>query len=125
MLFDTDVLIWAERGNLKASFVIENTDKRQISLQTYLELLQGANNAQQHHVIKAFLSEFNFEILPFTENIGHRAAIYIEEYSLSTGLRAGDALIAATAMEYSVVLMSANKKHFKSIKNLSFKPFVP
>lgn len=125
MLFDTDVLIWAERGNLKASFVIENTPKRQISLQTYLELLQGANNAQQHHVIKAFLSEFNFEILPFTENIGHRAAIYIEEYSLSTGLRAGDALIAATAMEYSVVLMSANKKHFKSIKNLSFKPFVP
>lgn len=125
MLFDTDVLIWVERGNLKASLVVENADERKISLQTYLELLQGAINTRQQNVIKAFLAEFNFEVLPLTENIGHRAAIYIEEYSLSMGLRAGDALIAATAIEHNLLLTSANKKHFKPIKNLSFKVFIP
>lgn len=125
MLFDTDVLIWVERGNPKASLVVENADERSISLQTYLELLQGANNARQQSLIKDFLRQFNFKILPLTENIGHRAAIYIEEYSLSVGLRAGDALIAATATEHNLLLVSANKKHFKPIKNLSFKMFVP
>jgi hypothetical protein len=43
---------------------------------------------------KDFLGEFNFEILSLTENIGHRAAIYIEEYSLSSGLRARERITA-------------------------------
>ena len=31
MIFDTDVLIWAARGNVKASKAIENSPKRQFS----------------------------------------------------------------------------------------------
>jgi len=90
-----------------------------------MELLQGAQNKEQHAYIKDFLAEFNFEILSLTENIGHRAAIYIEEYSLSSGLRAGDAIIAATATEHHFELMTSNVKHFRTIRDLKLKPFKP
>ena len=76
-------------------------------------------------IIKSFISEFNFGILPLAENIGHRAAIYIEQYSLSTGMRAGDAIIAATAVENNIPLVTANKKHFKDIAGLELKIFTP
>ncbi len=34
---------------------------------------------------KGFLKENGFEVLPLTENIGQRAAVYVEEYSLGSG----------------------------------------
>ena len=80
---------------------------------------------KQHHVIKEFLKTFGFQILPLSENIGYRASVYIEEYSLSSGLRAGDAIIAATAVENSMVLATGNRKHFKPIKDLSLRVFRP
>jgi hypothetical protein len=49
----------------------------------------------------------------------------IEEYALSNGLRAGDAIIAATATENSLTLLSSNAKHFKAIKELRLKIFKP
>jgi predicted nucleic acid-binding protein len=66
-----------------------------------------------------------FIVLPFTENIGHRASIYIEEYTLSSGLRSADAIIAATAVDNNLALMSSNRKHFRTIKELNFKKFTP
>ena len=64
-------------------------------------------------------------MLPLTENIGHRAAIYIEEYSLSSRLGAADAIIAATATENNMTLVTGNEKHFKQIKGLKLKIFKP
>ncbi len=125
MIFDTDIFIWAQRGNVKAAKCLEGASTRLLSIQTYMELLQGAQNKEQHAYIKDFLAEFNFEILSLTENIGHRAAIYIEEYSLSSGLRAGDAIIAATATEHHFELMTSNVKHFRTIRDLKLKPFKP
>ena len=90
-----------------------------------MELLQSAKNRQQHSYIKDFLASFGFLVLPFTENIGHRALIYIEEYTLSYGLRTGDAIIAATAAENNMTLVSSNAKHFKPIKELKLKVFKP
>jgi predicted nucleic acid-binding protein len=49
--------------------------------------------------------------------------IFIEEYGLASGLRAGDALIAATATENSVTLTSGNGKHFKPIHGLRLRVF--
>ncbi|RME29708.1 MAG: hypothetical protein D6800_02445 [Candidatus Zixiibacteriota bacterium] len=60
-----------------------------------------------------------------TENIGHRAAVYIEEYALSSGLRAGDSLVAATAVEYGLPLASSNRKHFRAIQELDLRVFRP
>lgn len=125
MLFDTDILIWVQRGNHLAAALVEKEEKRCISVLTYMELLQGAREKRQHEYILDFLHEFNFQILPLSENIGHRAAIYIEEYSLPHGLRAGDALIAATATENGVTLCTTNVKHYRPIKELKLKVFKP
>jgi predicted nucleic acid-binding protein len=125
MLFDTDIFIWVQRGHKKALDLMEQTEERYLSVQTYLELLQNAQNKDQHRQTKDFLKTFDFKILPFTENIGHRACIYIEEYTLSTGLRAGDGIIAATATENSLPLVTWNAKHFKAIKELRLKIFKP
>lgn len=118
MLFDTDVLIWVQKRNSKAIDLVDNATSRYISLQTYMELFQCARNKNEHKIIRDFLQDFNFIVLPFTELIGHRAAIYIEEYTLSCGLRAGDAIIAATALEENLVLCTSNSKHFKDIKDI-------
>ena len=125
MIFDTDIFIWAERGNEKAAKLMEKTEEKFLSIQTYMELLQCAKNKTQHKHVKDFLSSFGFIVLPLTENIGHRASIYVEEYTLSSSIRSGDAIIAATAVENNMTLSSSNVKHFKVIKELKLKAFKP
>ena len=125
MIFDTDIFVWTQRGNEKAAKLMEKAQDKYLSVQTYMELLQCAKNKTQHKHIKDFLSSFGFTALPLTENIGHRASIYIEEYTLSSNLRSGDAIIAATAVENNLPLVSSNVKHFKAIKELQLKVFKP
>ncbi len=125
MLFDTDILIFVQHGHTRAAKTVEDSTQRCISVQTYMELLQDAQNKKQHTLILDFLKKFNFEVLPLSENIGKRAAIYVEEYSLSHNVRAGDAIIAATAVENNLTLSTANNKHFKPIKELSLFVFKP
>jgi len=123
VIFDTDIFIWVQQGNSRAARLIDDDEQRFLSLQTYLELLQGAKNKQQQDHTRSFLKDFGFQVLPLTENIGHRAAIYIEEYALSHGMWAGDAIVAATAAEHDMTLCTGNGKHFKQIKDLSLKLF--
>lgn len=125
MIFETDMLIWVQRGNARAARWVDRADHRCISLQTYLELMEQTTSKQQHKRVPSFLSDFDFSILPLTEAIGYRAAVYIEEYSLGHGLRAGDAIVAATAVENHQVLVSGNVKHFRAIKELQLKAFRP
>ena len=133
MIFDTDVLIWYLRGSVAAAAAIDDASDRAISLVTLMELLQRANSKREAHQIKGFLKEFCFEPLPLSlsfslslslsERIGYRASIYVEEYALSHGTGAADALVAATAVEENRVLLSGNIKHFKCIKDLQLTTF--
>jgi predicted nucleic acid-binding protein len=125
MLFDTDILIWFFRGNAKAARALEDCDQRHISLVNYLELLQGARNKAEIKLIRGFLKDFGFVQLPLTENIGHRAAIYMEEYCLRVQLCPADALIAATAVENNLTLLTGNSRHYKCIGELELKTFRP
>ena len=125
MIFDTDIFIWVQRGNSKAAALIDGVKDRYLSVQTYMELLQCATDKQQQRLVKRFISDLNFSVLPLTENIGHRALVYVEEYGLSSGMRAGDAIIAATATENGMPLMTGNAKHFKVVKELELKLFKP
>ncbi len=125
MIFDTNIFIWVQRGNEKAAKLMEKTGEWFLSIQSYMNLSQCAKNKTWLKFTKDFLSDFGFVVLPLTENIGHRAAIYIEEFTLSSNLRAGDAIIAATASENNITLISSNSKHFKDIKDLKLKVFKP
>jgi len=124
-IFDTDILIWVQRKNPKAAKWVEKAEHRAISVQTYMELLQCATAPSQHQLIRDFLVAFRFQTLPFTENIGHRAAVYLEEYACHAGIRAGDAIIAATSVEHNALLITGNKKHFKCIKEIKTQYFTP
>jgi hypothetical protein len=77
MIFDTDIFIWAQRGNEKVVRLFEKEEEKYLSVQTYMELLQNAKNKTQHKYTKDFLTTLGFIVLPLTENIGHRASIYI------------------------------------------------
>jgi hypothetical protein len=125
VLFDTDIFIWVQRGNEKAALLMEKAAERYLSIQTYMELLQCATDKRQHRLVKQFVADFGFVVLPLTENIGHRALVYVEEYALSHGLRAGDAIIAATATENNLPLATGNAKHFRAIKELELRVFKP
>lgn len=125
MVFDTDILVWLKRGNAKADRFVHECDRRTISIQSYMELLQGATNKAQHVAIQGAIRDIGFEILPLNENIGHRALIYVEQFALSHHLWAGDAIIAATAVEFNLPLVTGNVKHFRSIADLRIIPFRP
>ena len=123
MIFDTDVLIWVFKGHEGAARIIERTDDRRISLVTYAELTQSARNRQEMREIKYFLKDHDFQTLPLTENIGHRASVYMEEYTLKSALYMADALIAATAVENHLTLCTGNRNHYRAINELNLKTF--
>ena len=125
MIFDTDVLVWVLRGSAKAAKAVDDAEARAVSVVTYMELLQGARDKGEVKAIKDFLADLHFRTLPLTENIGHRASIYMEEYGLSVAMTLADALIAATAIEAHEQLLTGNARHYKPIRELDLKRFRP
>ena len=115
MIFDTDVMIWAFRGNTKALDAIDAATERAISAVTYMELLQGVRNKQEMLSMKRFLSTLGFSILPVTANISSRAISIMENTALRSDLGVCDALIFATALDMGNTLLSGNAKHFKEV----------
>ena len=76
-------------------------------------------------MIKDFLRDFGFRTVPLSENIGHRAVIYVEQYALRSGLRVADALVAATSVESDMPLLSGDTRHYRAIAGLDFVAFKP
>lgn len=65
------------------------------------------------------------QVLPLTPAISDRCMSLIDEYALSHGLQAADALIAATALENGLTVLTANTKHFTPITGLKVEAFEP
>lgn len=63
------------------------------------------------------------DILPLTAAITQRAVNMMETLALSHGLQIADALIAATAIEHGLTLLSGNVKHFSSVEGLQIEHF--
>ena len=71
------------------------------------------------------LEKRSARLLPVTEAITLRATEPMESLTLSHGLQMGDALIAATAIEHQLPVLTANVKHFSPVASLTVEAFVP
>jgi len=125
MLIDTDVLIWAFRGNEKASDLLDNKPGFAISIVTYMELIQGARNRAEMQLIRKTLRFWDARIEQIDEAISSRAAFLVEEYSLSHSMEMADALIASAALSMGESLLTANDKHYRFIPDLELEIFRP
>lgn len=125
MLIDTDVLIWMTRGHMGAIARLQTISPWRISAVTYMELAQGRRNKQELERIRKGLTLSEAEIVPVSSAISERAMKLIDSYALSHGVQLGDALIAATALEHNLTVLTANTKHFGSIDSLRVEAFVP
>ena len=115
LLVDTDVLIWLLRGR----------DSAEAALVTYMELVQGVRNKTELRMLRRTVGLSGWRILPLTETVGQRAALYLESFGLSHGLRLADALIAATAVDAGDKLLTANAKHYRCVSDLALERFSP
>ena len=125
MIIDTDVLIWYLRGNEKAKIVVENNIPFSISVVTYMEIIQGMKNKDEFKIFQKQIQRWNIHIIQLSQEISSRAMFYIQEYFLSNSMMLADALIAATIVQNSEVLLTANDKHYRFIPNLDCKKFLP
>ena len=125
MLVDTDVLIWYMRGNDKALRAIEALDEFSMSVVTYIELVQGLRNKAELNTLRNFLQSQSVPVLHVIESISSTAMFLVEQHHFSHSLGFSDAIIAATAVSHGLPLMTANTKHYRVIKNLILKKFLP
>lgn len=125
MVVDTDVLIWYMRGNEKAYQLIENSNNFFISVITYMELVQGLRNKKELTQLRKALHAWKTQILYVSEEISAKAMFYVEQHFLSHSMQLADALIGTTAIAYGLPIITGNDKHYKGMKNLQIKKFVP
>jgi len=125
MILDTDVLIWYMRGNKKAYDFIAKLGEFNISVITYMELVQGLRNKNELNSLRKALHIWNSKILYISEEISAKAMFLVEQHYLSHSLQLADALIGSTALYYGYPLVTANDKHYRLIKGLKIKKFKP
>jgi predicted nucleic acid-binding protein len=125
LIIDTDVIIWELRGNLSAKQIIHSSIPFNISVVTYIELVQGMRNKQELDKFIKQLAKWNVNIIQMNNDISTRAMIYVEEFFLSHSMELSDSLIAATCINNSEIILTANDKHYKHIPNIQLKKFEP
>lgn len=125
VLFDTDVIIWALRGNARAAAAIDGADSLRLSVVSYMEVVRGVRDKREMRATRTALANLEFQILPLSENIGHRAAVYLEEYAFKSNIGVPAALIAATAVEERQLLCTANARDYRAISEIELNVFRP
>lgn len=125
ILLDSDVLIWHTRGHAAAKARLAQINPWRISTITYLELAQGCRSKEELQRAKRGLARKKTQIIPITPAICERAMALIDAHALSGGLQLADALIAATAIEHDLTLLTANTKHFAVIEGIRIERFEP
>lgn len=117
LLIDTDVLIEYLRGRDKAVGYLEGlTSELSISVISVAELFAGLRGEEEERNLRQFLLAFT--ILPVTEGVARIGGLYRLEYRPSHGTGLADALIAATAEELALCLVTFNRRHFPMVSEV-------
>ena len=114
-LLDTNILSKIFYGNADVKNLVDNLIVG-VETAVYIECIQGSISNSDKWRIKRSLQSLKFYSL--TNDIAQNAIELIDNHSNSQGLLLADALIAATALEYDLTLITYNTKHFQFIKGL-------
>lgn len=125
MLVDTDVLIWHLRGYAQATRRLDALSGLTLSAVTYLEILQGIRNKSELVAVKKMLQQRRENVISVSDTITLRAIELMEKLALSHGMQMGDSLIAATALEHKLKVLTGNHKHFDAVEGLTVEIFRP
>ena len=81
-----------------------------------MELIVGARDKRELATIDSFLALYT--VVPLSDSIGTRAYQLLKAYAKSHGLHVFDSLVAATAIEKALTLVTLNRKHYQMIEGL-------
>lgn len=119
-LVDTDIIINYLKGGENAwDFLMKIIDEKAsgfFSVITEAELLSGSRNADDESAIYSILDYM--EAIEVERNIAVTAGKLRQKYYAAYRTELPDAIIAATANEYELVLATANEKHFNMFKEI-------
>jgi hypothetical protein len=116
-LIDSNVLSDVSRGNAAAiKFLDALPEPWTLSQVTAMELIVGARDKRDLVTIDGFLSQY--PVVPLSASIGTRAHRLLKEHAKSHGLHVFDSLIAASAIEKGLTLVTLNRKHYQMIEGL-------
>ena len=87
-----------------------------ISVISVAELFAGVRGDEEERNLRQFLLAFT--ILPVTEKVARTGGLYRREYRQSHGTGLADALIAATAGEFGLSLVTFNRRHFLMVSEV-------
>jgi predicted nucleic acid-binding protein len=121
LLIDTDIFIDYLKGLLPARALIDSGGfDLYYSAWTRKELLAkpGLRESERREV-EALLGRFR--ILPVDDAIAGKYWTLVKKYD-SQGLRQADAIIAATAWQKGIPLLTRNQKHFRFIAEIEMVP---
>jgi predicted nucleic acid-binding protein len=111
MLIDTDVLIDFLRGRREAiEFLERHVDDLQVSAVTVAELYQGVREGHERTKLATTLSALT--VLALTEEIAELAGLFRRDCGSSMGCGLADCMIAATAFQHQLQLVTLNARHF-------------
>ena len=118
-LADSNVLIVSGGNTAAIEYVDGLPEPWVLSQVTAMELIVGARDKRDLVTIDNFLSLY--AVVPLSERIGARAYQLLKSYAKSHGLHVFDSLIAASAMENALTLITLNRKHYEMIESLRLK----
>lgn len=122
-MLDTDVLVELQLGNKVVATLFAADRVNAVSIITYLEFIQGSRSQSELKENRVFFQEAQIQVLPLTPEIGYRAAALVEGFYLRQNLLFPDALIAATAIEHGLVLVTGNLRHYRGLPKLILQDF--